>query len=448
MADAKPTTSTAKRATGEDVLFTLLAALLVFNMLKNVPVLLEEKLGINVTGAQSQLGLASGSITRSTPLGTEVGLPNGGTYHQAAGDKNAAGTFPPGTGGVVLKEGPRTVGLERWWLVQDAVSGTGGWVEESALVRAGAGGVSETTRRGTEVRALVNTELWDRAGGDRVVGAVERGAVGVVSDGPLPSRGGRWWYFDGEEKKEDGWIPEAALTLGTEEAWRIGARVVATQAADLFERPGGGQTLGFLSEDEKGTVRGGPQSAGDRFWWLIETNDGVTGWVAEEALKTGGVAGWFKTAFVVVLVLASVTALALLGGLMYITLRTNQIRAAEVRRIKEALPKKHVVLKNSRWEQVMANVSSQNPNDWRLAIIEADVMLDELLTRMGYHGASLGDKLKNVARGDFATLDRAWEAHKVRNQVAHAGSDYILTQREARRVVDHYGAVFNEFKII
>ena len=103
---------------------------------------------------------------------------------------------------------------------------------------------------------------------------------------------------------------------------------------------------------------------------------------------------------------------------------------------------------NPKWKQIMEFASSGNPNDWRQAVIEADIMLGELLTFLGYQGEGIGEQLKAVERGDFPTLDLAWDAHKVRNQIAHEGSDFLLTQREADRVIDLYRRVFESFKFI
>ena len=103
---------------------------------------------------------------------------------------------------------------------------------------------------------------------------------------------------------------------------------------------------------------------------------------------------------------------------------------------------------NLQWEQILAHCESPNENDWRQAIIEADIMLEGLLKNMDLPGDSIGDKLKAVSRGDFETIDNAWEAHKTRNQIAHEGSAFVLTARTARETISNYEAVFNEFKII
>ena len=101
-----------------------------------------------------------------------------------------------------------------------------------------------------------------------------------------------------------------------------------------------------------------------------------------------------------------------------------------------------------RWDSVKSHIESTNQNDWRQAILEADIMLDDLLNKMEYHGEGVGEKLKRVEKADFNTLDDAWEAHKVRNQIAHEGSALSLSQYEAKRVINLYKNVFEEFYYI
>ncbi len=103
---------------------------------------------------------------------------------------------------------------------------------------------------------------------------------------------------------------------------------------------------------------------------------------------------------------------------------------------------------NERWERILKHAHSDNPAEWRVAIIEADIMLDELLSTLNYPGDGIGEKLKAVEPSDMLTLDKAWEAHKVRNRIAHSGQDFNLTDRETRRVVSLFEEVFKEYQII
>lgn len=103
---------------------------------------------------------------------------------------------------------------------------------------------------------------------------------------------------------------------------------------------------------------------------------------------------------------------------------------------------------NPRWEHIKTLMNSHNQNDWRQAIIEADIMLDEMLNTQGYHASSVGDKLKQVEPADMTTLNDAWEAHKIRNSIAHGGSSFLLTEQMARSTITLYEAVFLEFSLI
>lgn len=104
--------------------------------------------------------------------------------------------------------------------------------------------------------------------------------------------------------------------------------------------------------------------------------------------------------------------------------------------------------KNERWEEIVRHSSSDNPNDWRLAIIEADILLEEALDGLGLGGVTIGDKLKQVSPQFMRTLDDAWKAHRTRNEIAHRGSDFVLTRRTAQETIDQFRRVFEEFKLI
>lgn len=101
-----------------------------------------------------------------------------------------------------------------------------------------------------------------------------------------------------------------------------------------------------------------------------------------------------------------------------------------------------------RWRRIEEHMGSSEESDWRLAILEADVLLDEMVTNMGYRGDSLGEKLKGIEKSDFTTIDKAWEAHGVRNRIAHEGAAFALTEREAKRVISLYEEVFKESHFI
>lgn len=103
---------------------------------------------------------------------------------------------------------------------------------------------------------------------------------------------------------------------------------------------------------------------------------------------------------------------------------------------------------NEIWNHIRERLLSDSPSDWRLAIIEADIYMDRLLDQRGFHGDTIGDKLKQISPDQLASMQIAWEAHKVRNRIAHEGSAFALTMPEARRVLSYYEIVYRDLEAI
>lgn len=99
---------------------------------------------------------------------------------------------------------------------------------------------------------------------------------------------------------------------------------------------------------------------------------------------------------------------------------------------------------NSRWQDVQDHVTSDVPSNWRLAIIEADILLEEALENAGYTGTTISERLKSVNPTSFGALQDAWNAHKVRNQIAHEGADFILTKKMANETIVQFERALRE----
>jgi len=130
-------------------------------------------------------------------------------------------------------------------------------------------------------------------------------------------------------------------------------------------------------------------------------------------------------------------------------METNHKLHASVSSEKEEKTKKTTEVEepivNERWQNVLEHIKSENPSDWKLAILESDIMLGDMMEKMGYTQDSIGEKLKAVEQSDFTTIEYAWEAHKIRNAIAHQGAEFMINRREVERVIGLYEAVFKEF---
>jgi hypothetical protein len=250
----------------------------------------------------------------------------------------------------------------------------------------------------------------------------------------------------------------------------IGGEVGNKKGVEVRNVPAG-QLLGLQKFGEIGKVLEGPVLKDGFKWWRIDYKNAPDGWVKDDGLTAGML--WFKilnffpwlfNSLIKILILFGIIALILI-----IIVKTKIAGLAKSKKEKVELKKEQDILYSDslpvpnlpvvenpevedvsirRWKNIQNLIQSHNLNDWKQAIIEADIMLDEMLDKMGYHGESVGDKLKQIEASDFLTLNQAWEAHKVRNQIAHKGSNYILSRDEAEKVIDLYGEVFKEFYFI
>lgn len=106
------------------------------------------------------------------------------------------------------------------------------------------------------------------------------------------------------------------------------------------------------------------------------------------------------------------------------------------------------VSKNPRWIKTLSYLFSQHASDWKLAVIEADSMLEDLMGQLGFKGENLGEKLKGATQDKFHNLTSAWEVHTIRNRIAHEGAVFELSQHEAKRAIALYEQIFREYGFI
>lgn len=104
--------------------------------------------------------------------------------------------------------------------------------------------------------------------------------------------------------------------------------------------------------------------------------------------------------------------------------------------------------KNEHWSKTLTYIFSQHASDWKLAIIEADTMLEGLMDQLGFLGENLGDKLKSANQETFPQLTIAWEVHTVRNRIAHEGLAFELSHHEAKRIIALYEQIFHAYGYI
>lgn len=103
---------------------------------------------------------------------------------------------------------------------------------------------------------------------------------------------------------------------------------------------------------------------------------------------------------------------------------------------------------NPRWHYILTLSEGTNESDWRVAIMEADSMLEESLKEKGVPGDTVAELLEAARSDGYSYIQDVWDAHLIRNRIAHEGSDFPLSQVETRRVMKLFQNFFEEIGVI
>lgn len=104
--------------------------------------------------------------------------------------------------------------------------------------------------------------------------------------------------------------------------------------------------------------------------------------------------------------------------------------------------------RSARWDEIKRHLDSDNPIEWKMAVIEADSLFDDIMKRIGYAGEGLAERLKSIEPSDFDNLQNIWEAHKVRNRLVHEPAKIEFTHDDAEKTIEKYEKALKELKYI
>ncbi len=91
-----------------------------------------------------------------------------------------------------------------------------------------------------------------------------------------------------------------------------------------------------------------------------------------------------------------------------------------------------------RWEKVKKRLENSGTSQYKVAIIEADAIAEEILDGIGYKGANMSEKLESVGAAHLDDhLEALKGAHLIRNKIVHE-ADYEIDKATAEAVIGVY----------
>ena len=108
------------------------------------------------------------------------------------------------------------------------------------------------------------------------------------------------------------------------------------------------------------------------------------------------------------------------------------------------LPKR---VMEEKWHGIENKLAAGDENSYKLAIIEADKIFDDLLKRLNLPGQDMGERLKGLSSDQVGNLDDVWQAHKLRNRIVHE-PDFRPNPTEVKRAIDSYQRALRSLEAI
>ena len=145
-----------------------------------------------------------------------------------------------------------------------------------------------------------------------------------------------------------------------------------------------------------------------------------------------GIIVYFKIIFILL-------ALILLISILVLILKSSWLRRRFLEDLTEFLIYRPFGVNKTfkEWAKINKRLEAGQEADYKLAVIEADSLLNDVLAKIGYGGETIVDKLKQIDSAILPNIDKALEAHKIRNNIVH-DPDYQLSLSQATEVISIY----------
>ncbi len=138
-----------------------------------------------------------------------------------------------------------------------------------------------------------------------------------------------------------------------------------------------------------------------------------------------------------------------LGFVVWALIFTSWMKKAFLLDLKEFLLYKPYFVKTllPKWKKIKKRLERGIEAEDKLAILEADSLLEEFLKKEGYPGETLDEKLEKLTKEIISNIEELREVRKVRMAIIEDPS-YKLSHEEALRVISVYEKALKDLQAI
>ena len=167
--------------------------------------------------------------------------------------------------------------------------------------------------------------------------------------------------------------------------------------------------------------------------------DFFTGAGSQSLGTIGSIVAFFKVIFIFFFIL-------FLIGIFYVIYQTTFYRP-KFELVLEPGKVPHQKFARKRWDEIMQRFALGSESDFRLAVVEADSLVEEVFKKIGFDGETLGDRIQAISEHELHSISGLKEAHGLRNRLVHTPG-FKVSRSEAELALSRYEDVLEELEVI
>jgi hypothetical protein len=137
------------------------------------------------------------------------------------------------------------------------------------------------------------------------------------------------------------------------------------------------------------------------------------------------------------------------GYTIWALLKTSWLKRAILIDLKEFLTYKPFYAKkfSPQWKKIEKRLESKIEADFKLAVLEADELLEKVMNEIGYQGKDLTEKLERITEDVISNLKELKEVRRVKEDIV-ADPSFRLTEEETKRILRVYEKALKDLQAL
>lgn len=102
---------------------------------------------------------------------------------------------------------------------------------------------------------------------------------------------------------------------------------------------------------------------------------------------------------------------------------------------------------SKKWHEVLSRMNMPEETSRKMAIVEADILVDGVLKTLGFSGETLNEKIEKITTIQLKSIADLKMAHAVRKDILY-NPDYEVSPEIAKETIDRYEKVLKEIDVL